>query len=531
MPPIPISASSLCFAGILIALAFCLFLSRRPHRPRPPLPPGPSTLPLIGNLLVFPRKHLHLKFSEWGKIYGDSFKLTVMNKTIIVINTPTLVHKLLDVKGSSSANRPRSIIADMIVPDNMDMATGRYANKTWKSLRRTAAHALSSEMVRSRAEYHSAEATQLINDFLHSPEFWFNHIRRSTISSALTIIYGKRGPSLESQDVAEFLQVHPQYLDILDIGTAPPVDLFPFLTLVPKRWAKWKRTVEHIKHLHTLLYDRLLCNVENRISTGEEEKGALLEYAIHNKEKLGLHSRRHLLHLGGVLLQGSESCSAALQNIIYALTLYPHFQERVQREIDNVVGTDRTPTLEDIPKLKYMLAFIEECNRFRPVGPLSIPHEMTRDEEVDGYLYPKGATIFMNIWAICHDERYFDKPNEFNPDRFLENPYGIKNGISDDPERRPNILFGAGKRVCPGIPLARVTLELNTAHLAWTFKFSPVIDQTGQKISPSLNNYRDGVTASPKPTPIAITARSEIHREIIIKHMNNVQSILKVYEE
>lgn len=67
-----------------------------------------------------------------------------------------------------------------------------------------------------------------------------------------------------------------------------------------------------------------------------------------------------LSHLGGVLLEGSDTCSAALQNIIYALTIYPDVQSRIQGELDDIIGKNRAPTFNDLPQLKFLLAFIDE---------------------------------------------------------------------------------------------------------------------------------------------------------------------------
>ena len=99
---------------------------------------------------------------------------------------------------------------------------------------------------------------------------------------------------------------------------------------------------------------------------------------------------------------------------------------------------------------------------------------MTKDEVVDGKLFPKGAVIFVNMCkskniarviveiglvdAIGHDERYFDNPEELNPDRFLDSQLGTKKGRVDDPARRPNMIFGGGKRVCPGIAFAKAAM-------------------------------------------------------------------------
>lgn len=76
-------------------------------------------------------------------------------------------------------------------------------------------------------------------------------------------------------------------------------------------------------------------------------------------------------HLGGVLLEGSDTCSASLQNVVFALTIFPHAQRKAREEIDRVVGRDRAPSWEDLANLPYTLAFIEEVRLpAEPVFPI-----------------------------------------------------------------------------------------------------------------------------------------------------------------
>jgi len=65
-------------------------------------------------------------------------------------------------------------------------------------------------------------------------------------------------------------------------------------------------------------------------------------------------------HLGGAIMEGSDTASGALQVIVLALTRYPEVQRKAQEEMDRVVGLDRTPYEHDIKDLKYMHAVIEE---------------------------------------------------------------------------------------------------------------------------------------------------------------------------
>lgn len=62
------------------------------------------------------------------------------------------------------------------------------------------------------------------------------------------------------------------------------------------------------------------------------------------------------------------------------------------------------------------------------------------------------------IGRIFHDERYFEDPDLFQPERFLKHPMGVKDGIEDDPARKENLIFGGGRRVCPGILFANSSM-------------------------------------------------------------------------
>jgi hypothetical protein len=109
----------------------------------------------------------------------------------------------------------------------------------------------------------------------------------------MSLTYGKRGPTLDSPDVADFLHVHPRFMHALEFGTMPPVDLFPILMWVPDRWAPWKKEVKEIRSLHEKLYERLLTDVETRLRKGEGN-GAFMETVVQNKATWGLTDRELL---------------------------------------------------------------------------------------------------------------------------------------------------------------------------------------------------------------------------------------------
>jgi cytochrome P450 len=132
------------------------------------------------------------------------------------------------------------------------------------------------------------------------------------------------------------------------------------------------------------------------------------------------------------------------------MTLFPGVQRKAQEEIDQVLG-GRLPTVADRGKLPYADAIVKEALRWHPVAPMGIPHVSVEDDLLNGFYIPKGSLIMPNIWALTHDSEVYHDPMVFKPERFL--------GIDGrEPEMDPHaVVFGFGRRVCPGQFLADVT--------------------------------------------------------------------------
>ena len=122
---------------------------------------------------------------------------------------------------------------------------------------------------------------------------------------------------------------------------------------------------------------------------------------------------------------------------------FPSVLRQAQVEIDSIVGRDRPPTLEDEASLPYIRALQLELLRWRPVVPLVQPHIAAEDDSYGGVRIPKGSLVWANLQAMSRDERVYEKPEEFQPERFLstkergEKVFSRKDEIS---------IFGYGRR-------------------------------------------------------------------------------------
>ncbi|KAG9101404.1 cytochrome P450 1B1 [Ceratobasidium sp. 370] len=167
---------------------------------------------------------------------------------------------------------------------------------------------------------------------------------------------------------------------------------------------------------------------------------------------------------------------AAIQEVaigIYAaMLLFPDVQAKAQQEIDTVIGTSRLPTIDDQAFLPYVGRLVQEVLRWQPVTPTAIPHVCAEDNEYRGYLFPRGAIVFGNLWAMTRDERVYKDPETFNPDRFLDSSVPAAPG------------FGWGRRS---------SLFITIASLLATFDITLRTDELGHKIVPTTKSAQNTV--------------------------------------
>ncbi|KAK3094917.1 hypothetical protein FSP39_007880 [Pinctada imbricata] len=131
----------------------------------------------------------------------------------------------------------------------------------------------------------------------------------------------------------------------------------------------------------------------------------------------------------------------------------PKIQEKVQKELDEVVGLSRAPSILDRQKLHLSEAMVLEILRMACTAPLLLPHNTVTDTELLGYKIPQNTVVLFNIISSNMDPLYWRSPYEFRPERFLD-----KDGKVDH-EKAENVLtLGAGRRRCIGEQLARSNL-------------------------------------------------------------------------
>ncbi|XP_028617671.1 cytochrome P450 2B1-like [Grammomys surdaster] len=142
------------------------------------------------------------------------------------------------------------------------------------------------------------------------------------------------------------------------------------------------------------------------------------------KEKLNHYTQFQYQNLMitalSLFLAGTESTSITLCYGFLLMLKYPHVAEKVQKEIDQVIGSYRIPTLDDRSKMPYTDAVIHEIQRFADLSPMGLPCRVTKDTMFRGYLLPKNTEVYPILSSALHDPQYFEQPHTFNPEHFLD---------------------------------------------------------------------------------------------------------------
>ncbi|KAJ7603367.1 cytochrome P450 [Roridomyces roridus] len=481
--------------GVLGATLLWLRVRSIGHR-EPGLPPGPPTIPLLGNLHVFPTEFAHYRFTEWARKYGGIFSLKIGPGTTVVLTDAAIFKELMDKRTASTADRPPLYIADLVT-GGLNMSLARYSD-TWRRLGRAAHTILTPDATAQHLAIQKAEATQLLYDFLTTPEDFYKNVQRYANSVILSVLYGQRSPRYESPETTVFFKANHEWKLVLDPGSTPPIELVPILKYVPAQWAKWKRDCKRTRELQRIVYFGLIDKTMERVQRGEEN-GCYMEEVLLRREEFRLDRE--------MMGEDRTPLHPFLHSLILALMAYPEVQRKAHEEMDRIVGDQRMPTLDDLQRMPYIRAIILETHRFRPTAPLMLPHAASATEEYKGYIIPKGATIFVNA-------SLYDDTEEFIPERYLDSENGTKPGV-DGSDLRHNFVFGVGRRICPGMHLAQNSLNINTMNLIWAFNFTPPLDTTGNPIQPDLFAYMKGILTGPHPFACTITPRTTHKAQIV----------------
>ncbi|ROW00866.1 hypothetical protein VPNG_08251 [Cytospora leucostoma] len=508
-------------------------------------PPGPPVVPGLGNLHQIPAQKPYLTFHTWAKTYGDLVGLKTGAGNLVVINNPDIVHELFEKRGAIYSNRPISHILTKHVwyePEDKAIAILQY-DEYYVRWRKAFQYILSNAGIKRILPLLEAEACNLCHSFLDDEVDYKNIVLSWSLAVPLAVTRGRRLDSMPPGFVKEFFQTQQDIIQFIIPGVAPLVDFFPILRYLPGFLAKWKSEARRLRSVVTedalenvhdgrKQYTRSLNDYDSSVRFEGLIAKILREQSLpRTTEGSRMFTDLELGYIGQAAIGAAvDTTVATFESLIYCFAAFPDVLRKAQEEVDRL-GGGRPPTGQMLGEMKYLRACISEVLRWRPTTPNALPHTLVRDDRFGDYVFPKGTTFIANIWAFHRNEDNYERPDLFNPERFIKSPHGLRDDDSlEAPEnlnnggRRGLYTFGFGRRQCPGEQFAYTTLMLAASKVIWAFDVLP--PPGGVDISIE-SGFIDGTVTEPTDPKVILKLRSEGRRLPIGKDLARVEAIAK----
>ncbi|XP_004621915.2 cytochrome P450 2C18-like isoform X1 [Sorex araneus] len=461
----------------VLLLVFCLscwlLLSRRKQNAsKGKLPPGPTPLPIIGNILQIDVKNISQSLSNLSKVYGPVFTVYFGMKPAVVLYGYEAVKEALVGLGEEFAGRSASPVTKKLNKGHVGIAYS--VGKTWKELRSCYLMTLRSFGMGKRSiedgiqeEAHClVEELRKTNASLCDPTFTLGCASFNVICS---IIFQNRFDYTD-QDFLKLIEKINEFIAILSSPWIQLCNSFPILLdYYPGNFSKLYQNFSYLKsyfmekvaeHQESLDIDNPRDFIDCFLIKMEQEK---------QSQELIFTFGNLMITLTDLFIAGTQTTSATLKYALLLLLKHPDVTAKAQEEIERVIGRHRSPCMQDRSNMPYMDALVHEVQRFIDIAPNSVPHAVTRDVKFRNYFIPKGTMILTSLTSILHDDKEFPNPKVFDPGHFLD-----KNGKFKKSDHF--MAFSAGKRACTGESLGRMELFLFLTTILQNFTLKSEID-------------------------------------------------------
>ncbi|KAI5121037.1 hypothetical protein M0805_008613 [Coniferiporia weirii] len=474
---------------------------RRYMAGRLPYPPGPNGLPLVGNIFDMPGGCEWEQARQLGKQYGDLIFVKKFGKPYLFVNSYDAAVEFFEKRGHNYSSRPHNTLIELEGWDWMPslMQYGEDHRKTRQFLFRSFAQSAVPEY----CEIQTQAVHQMLSGLLKEPDTFLDLIRLYTGAAILMVAYGYR---VMGKDDPYIELAEKGLRSISEAERFQVVNFLPWLRHLP-RWIPGTGFHEIIREGRQLAQEMVYKPHElakREILHGTATPSMTSKLIEANMTEDGKIADESLIakSTGVAYAGGADTTVSTLSTFVLAMVLYPEVQHHAQKELEEVIGKDNIPTIEDRPNLPYVNAICIEALRWQAVAPLGVAHSVTEDDVFNGYFIPAGTTMLPNIWAMQRDPKEYPEPDKFIPERWL--PAGGKE-LPLDPRKTT---FGFGRRICPGRHFAENTIFVTVASILAAFNIEKALDESGIPITPNAE-YMESFIRHPKPFKCEITPRSE----------------------
>ncbi|CAM6096193.1 unnamed protein product [Calypogeia fissa] len=493
---------AVCTLILAMALSYSLYFD--PNRWLN-LPPGPRPWPLIGNLLVFINADtIHSKLRELAKVHGPMYTVWIGSYPTVVLSGIKSTRDAMLRNGAIFSSRPEKYSWQFFTNGCRTLLTSP-ASPYWHNLRRVySKQLLSTEAVSNYAEVRTSEINKSVEAFRRaqassqsspSPSgFNPEPIIRMQMSTIITRMVFGDDFDVEGQEIpmgpggalirrSVYMEALCERYRTITMGSIAHLgDYIPCLRNLPASKAvhsNYKSLEAEVKAwMMPLLknHRRELAARGYKADSSTRENFIDIFMSLEGEERLS--DMDIMWILVELVMAATDTTTGTTHWALAHCLAYPDAQRRLYDEIVSVVGHDRAVEEADLPHLPYLQAFVKETLRIKSPVALGVPHSTTHDCNLAGYDIPAKTDIIVHAGSLANDEEIWDSPQDFRPERFLS--------LTIE-QRHAFIPFGLGKRICPGMYMGLLQVQMTVARLVQAFEWIPADPESGVDLSEKLH--------------------------------------------
>ena len=421
----------------------------------PSLPPHPRGFPLLGSSLHFLFDPIEAFIKGWHQC-GDvvRFRLVGPMEFYLCAHPDHVKHVLVDNHLNYRKDPNHSAQLRALAGDGLTMSEGdlwlrqrrmmqpAFHSKRFESYIDGITEATASMLDRWQARYEGVQAFDVLNEVLRVS---FDIVARTMFSANL------------NDEADAVVRDSATVLEHAYNGMRTPVPVPTWLPLPSnRRFKSARRTLDE-------LAARLVAERRHMAGDGDDLLSLMLERG--GDERLA-HDE-----IITTILAGHDTTGLALNWTLCLLSTHPEVARRLHAEVVRVLGS-RRPTLADLPSLEYAEMVLKESLRlFPPAWVMS--RKAVKDDEVGGYLIPRGATVFVSPYLTHRHPDFWPNPEGFDPERFRRGatphaPFAY-------------FPFGGGPRLCIGNNFALMAAQIVLVMVAQRYRLELI---TGETVAP-----------------------------------------------
>ncbi|XP_075057402.1 cytochrome P450 2K4-like [Mixophyes fleayi] len=454
---------------ILLFIVIILFLAKvfnnRKQHNNNNFPPGPTPLPIIGNMHIIDLAKPHNTFIELSKKYGSVFSIQLGLEKMVILCGYDAVKDALINYAEEFSERPDS---PLFTETSQGYGVAFAHGENWKVMRRFALSTLrdygtGKKSIKNKMSDECECLMQTFRSYEGKPFDNMTIISAAVANIIVSILLGHRY-EYDDPTIRRLIKLINENVRLLE---SPMVRLYnSYPSVIGWLPGSHRKILKNRNELQKFI--RATFTKQKKELDINDQRNLIESFLAKQQEgkpesALYYHDNNLTELVVNLFVAGMETTTTTLRWGLLLMMKYPEIQRKVQNEIERVIGSAQ-PQTEHRKEMPYTDAVIHEIQRFGDIVPSNVPHATSQDVTFRGYFIPKGTVVIPVLSSALRDKAYFEKPEQFYPEHFLDSEGHFKKNEAFIP-------FSLGKRSCAGENLAKAELFVFFTTLLQNFTF------------------------------------------------------------